>query len=132
METLIDRVNRARLAGSPDPEAEAQAGAETRLFAYGTLRPGEMNHHVMEGLGGRWIPARISGTVGTCDVGVHVGMPALRLGEGTVAGLVLVSSALPAAWGRIDAFETDLYARILTIAQTDEGPLLVTVYEFRG
>lgn len=32
-----------------------------RLFVYGTLCPGRPNEHVMQKIGGEWLPARVKG-----------------------------------------------------------------------
>mgnify|MGYP006282744389 CR=1 FL=1 len=132
MDDLIAAANAARLAGAADGDAEARLGAGARLFAYGTLRPGEPNHHVVAGIAGRWLPGTVAGTVWTCPAGSHAGLPALTLGAGLAEGMVLLSPALPAHWPRLDAFEGALYARLLARVETPEGPFAANVYEFRG
>lgn len=32
------------------------------LFVYGTLRPGHENAHIMENIGGEWLPGYVRGT----------------------------------------------------------------------
>lgn len=33
-----------------------------RLFVYGTLRPGHVNAHILQDIGGEWLPGYVTGT----------------------------------------------------------------------
>lgn len=88
---------------------------ERRLAVYGSLLPGENNHHHVAALVGRWVEGTVEGTL--CDRGwaARQGYPGLVPGSSgdRVAVKVLESRALPDAWERLDAFEGEAYRRIL-------------------
>ncbi|WP_428104096.1 gamma-glutamylcyclotransferase family protein [Candidatus Palauibacter sp.] len=88
---------------------------ERRLAVYGSLLPGENNHHHVATLAGRWLEGTVEGTL--CDRGwaARQGYPGFVPGSSgdRVAVKVLESLALPDAWERLDAFEGEAYRRIL-------------------
>jgi gamma-glutamylcyclotransferase (GGCT)/AIG2-like uncharacterized protein YtfP len=96
-------------------EAAANGGAETRLAVYGTLAPGERNHHVLAGLRGTWTNGVVHGERHPTGWGMTYGHPALVWDPDgpPVPVRVLHSSDLPAHWARLDAFEGDGYRRIV-------------------
>ncbi|MFK7791584.1 MAG: gamma-glutamylcyclotransferase [Devosiaceae bacterium] len=107
--------------------------ANHRLASYGTLAPGRSNHAQVEHLSGRWIKGTVRGTATTNTTGRWTGYPGFHLhadGE-PVSVFILESSDLTDHWDRLDVFEGEAYARVVTTAQTDEGPLQVCVYELR-
>lgn len=88
-----------------------------RLVAYGTLRPGEVNHHLLAGLG-TWQPAWVRGRLGTWN-----GYPVLHPADGDgaeLAVMLLTSSRLPGVLGDLDAFEGPAYRRAWVVAEV--GP----------
>lgn len=121
---------RARSGVRPDDplerEVEARFGASHRLAVYGSLAPGEVNYQVIADLPGSWEDGIVTGTVRSSGWGADVGFPVLswRAGGPPVTARVLVSDALPGAWGRLDAFEGPDYRRILVPVHAPDGALL--------
>jgi gamma-glutamylcyclotransferase (GGCT)/AIG2-like uncharacterized protein YtfP len=109
----------------PPPSAAACAAAVDRhlgrpghrLVAYGTLRPGEVNHHLVAGLGS-WQPARVRGRLGSWH-----GYPVLRpapAGGPEVPVMLLTSARLPDVLPGLDTFEGPAYRRAWVVAEV--GP----------
>jgi gamma-glutamylcyclotransferase (GGCT)/AIG2-like uncharacterized protein YtfP len=77
----------------------------TRLAVYGSLAPGEVNHHVVETITGVWEDGFVHGKLHMKGWGRHVGFPGLiwlpRSGE-RVPVRLFTSQELPAHWSRID------------------------------
>lgn len=96
---------------------------ERRLAVYGSLLPGENNHHHVATLVGRWVEGTVEGTL--CDHGwaARQGYPGFVPGGSgdRVAVKVLESRALPDAWERLDAFEGEGYRRILAPVEMTLG-----------
>jgi gamma-glutamylcyclotransferase (GGCT)/AIG2-like uncharacterized protein YtfP len=134
----LDLINRGRLFGKPEVGAseivEAMFGPSTKLFAYGTLRPGEPNSHKLDDFAGDWIDATVKGSLRDDGWGATEGYPAITLDpEGAnVSGVILVSSDLTDNWGVLDEFEGAEYCRVLTCAQrADDVVEVVNVYALR-
>lgn len=138
---LVAAANAARWRGESMVDADA-ADAERRLEAlfrtgrmlavYGTLAPGEPNHHVVAPLGGAWTEGTVEGDLFPVGWGATLGYPAFRpvAGGAPVAVKVLASPALPAAWPALDRFEGAEYRRILVpvfAAELAAGRRLQTV-----
>jgi gamma-glutamylcyclotransferase (GGCT)/AIG2-like uncharacterized protein YtfP len=89
-----------------------------RLFVYGTLRPGEPNHHLLDGVAGRWSAASVRGRIHAL-----VGYPALILDPEAerIDGHLLESDDLERHWQRLDAFEGDEYRRVLARVELPDG-----------
>ncbi len=105
-------------------------GADHRLAVYGTLRPGEANHHVLAPLGGTWRSGSVRGH--RIDRATYGGQyPAVTLdpaGE-SVPVMVLESDALPAEWPRLDEFEGPAYRRVSAEVTLDSGERIeATIY----
>ncbi|WP_419940069.1 gamma-glutamylcyclotransferase family protein [Candidatus Palauibacter sp.] len=103
---------------------------ERRLAAYGSLLPGENNHHHVATLVGRWVDGTVEGTLHDRGWAARQGYPGFVPGTagdrvGTsgerVAVKVFESLALPEAWDRLDAFEGAAYRRILAPVETRVG-----------
>lgn len=104
---------------------EAAAEAERRLdglfrtsqtlAVYGTLAPGQPNHHVVAPLGGEWTEGEIEGDLHPVGWGATLGYPAFRprAGGEAVSVHVLAAPMLTAAWPDLDRFEGPEYRRIL-------------------
>ena len=88
---------------------------ERRLAAYGSLLPGEDNHHHMVTLAGRWVEGTVEGTLHDRGWAARQGYPGFVPGSSgdRVRVKVFESLALPDAWDRLDAFEGAAYRRIL-------------------
>lgn len=89
------------------------SGIDTRLAVYGTLAPGEPNHHQLDGLDGDWTAGVVRGRLineGWAAVG---GYPALVLDPeaDNIDVQVFSSPDLPGHWARLDAFEGEDYCR---------------------
>jgi gamma-glutamylcyclotransferase (GGCT)/AIG2-like uncharacterized protein YtfP len=94
-----------------------------RLFVYGSLKPGHANAHLLEAIGGTWLPASVLGTLHPVGWGAGQGYPALMLDENgaEVRGLVFTSEHLAQHWQALDEFEGDDYERVLTTARIESG-----------
>ena len=104
--------------------------AEHRLATYGTLAPGQVNHHQLSGLDGHWLKGRVHGRLLTEGWGADHGCPGLILDQdGPAVGVqVFVSSDLPAHWERLDLFEGIEYQRTEILVQTLQGPIPAYIY----
>lgn len=102
-----------------DVDAERQLDALFRtshtLAVYGTLAPGQPNHHVVAPLGGEWTHGLIEGDLVPVGWGTTLGYPAFRprVGGAAVAVQVLIAPMLATAWPTVDHFEGPEYRRIL-------------------
>ena len=93
-----------------------------RLFVYGTLAPGEANHHWMEPLAGSWEVATAPGRVEQQTTGVHTGLPCFIPSEvDTVSGMIFTSEELWKIWDKLDEFEGVDYGRQLIPVVTASG-----------
>ncbi len=115
--------------GSDGRRAERQLDALFRtshtLAVYGTLAPGQPNHHVVEPLGGEWTDGLIEGDLLPVGWGAALGYPGFRprAGGDAVAVQVLTAPLLAAAWPALDRFEGPGYQRILVpVFGTEPGP----------
>ena len=111
--------------------AEDIAAAATRLATYGTLAPGQVNHRQMDGMTGTWSTGEVCGHVHAEGWGSDLGCPGIVLdpaGKG-VSVQIFTSEDLQANWTRLDAFEGREYRRTVTMADTANGPLAVSIYE---
>lgn len=96
---------------------------ERRLAAYGSLLPGENNHHHVAALVGRWVEGTVEGTLHDRGWAARQGYPGFVPGASgdRVAVKVFESLALPEAWDRLDAFEGAAYRRILAPIEMKSG-----------
>ena len=95
------------------------------LAVYGTLAPGQPNHHVLTPLGGEWTDGLIEGDLIQSGWGADLGYPGFRPREGgeAVAVQVLRAPLLASAWPDLDRFEGPGYERILVpVFGTELGP----------
>lgn len=108
-------------------------GPEHRLSTYGSLAPGRVNHHQLDGIDGIWVQGTVRGILVNMGWGADLGYPAIMLEDvdETVAVWIFEAADLPGHWARLDAFEGEQYARVVTQANTDLGPLPVSIYAIR-
>ena len=124
---LVAAANAARWQGDGEGAADDgdAADAERRLDAlfrisetlavYGSLAPGESNHHVVAPLGGEWADGVVEGDLYPVGWGAALGYLAFRphVGGPAVAVKVLTAPRLATAWPDLDRFEGAEYRRIL-------------------
>lgn len=124
---------RAHDAAGADGRAALEArfagrwSADRRLAVYGTLAPGQPNHHHLGDLPGHWRRGVVTGVLAQIGWGADMGYPALRWApQGPeVAVQMFASEALPAHWPRLDAFEGEQYLRILVPVRLQDGSVAV-------
>jgi gamma-glutamylcyclotransferase (GGCT)/AIG2-like uncharacterized protein YtfP len=106
-------------AGSDGRRAERRLDAlfstSHTLAVYGTLAPGQPNHHVVEPFGGEWTDGLIEGDLIPLGWGAALGYPGFRprVGGDAVKVQVLTAPSLATAWPALDRFEGPGYQRIL-------------------
>lgn len=105
--------------------------AETRLATYGTLAPGRVNHHHLEGLNGRWWQGTLRGRLVEAGWGADHGFPGLILDRsGEIIDVdVFESAELAEHWERLDVFEGTGYRRVVAQVSTSNSLLDAFVYE---
>ena len=126
---LVDAANAARQRSDAAGDAERWLDDHFRtshtLAVYGTLAPGQPNHHVVAPLGGEWTDGLIEGDLIPLGWGAALGYPGFRprAGGEAVAVKVLTVPSLATAWPDLDRFEGPGYRRILVpIFGTELGP----------
>ena len=104
------------MTGRPGPEplpASDLLVPARALAVYGTLAPGESNHHVVAAIDGRWVEGAVRGHRLEAHWRGMSGYPGFLpdpLGP-LVEVLVLVSALLGRYWERLDDFEGPGYRR---------------------
>lgn len=105
-----------------------------RLFVYGTLRPGRVNHHVIAGVTGTWRRGYVRGVLRPEGWGANHDAPGIQLiaaGE-RVEGDVLESAELAGSWDELDRFEGEEYRRVRArVELADGGEVEAFIYELR-
>jgi gamma-glutamylcyclotransferase (GGCT)/AIG2-like uncharacterized protein YtfP len=106
-------------------------GADTRLAVYGSLAPGQLNHHQLASLNGRWVPGTVNGRLFEQGWGATLGFPGIVLDPSapSVRVQLFESMDLPSHWERLDAFEGAAYRRGVTRVDTADGELEANIYE---
>jgi gamma-glutamylcyclotransferase (GGCT)/AIG2-like uncharacterized protein YtfP len=104
-----------------------------RLASYGTLAPGKSNHAQVEHLKGRWLKGTVRGTRTQAGWGQWIGYPGFVVDPSGdhVEVDIFESQDLPAHWDRLDTFEGEAYQRISVQAQTETGPMDVSIYTLK-
>ena len=88
-----------------------QLTAKHRLAIYGTLAPGETNHHEISMIEGTWLRGTVHGWLSAEGWGLTFGFPGMRLDPDgdEIHVQVLESADLPDHWDRLDRFEGEEY-----------------------
>lgn len=104
--------------------------SQTRLASYGTLAPGEMNNHEMDGMIGTWSTGFVRGIMIKAGWGIHHGLPGFRVDETgpEIPVHIFQSLDLPDHWARLDEFEGEGYFRTPVMVQTKEGEIECSIY----
>ena len=137
----IDQLNRVllRLNESPDTHRStrdllsALFQPEHHLVVYGSLAPGEPNHHQLDGIHGMWERGVVHGVLHDRGWGARIGYPALDWQpDGPTVDVHLFSSEqLPEHWARLDQFEGKEYRRCL-VPVFKSGELLAVGQIYTG
>lgn len=101
------------------------------LFVYGTLMPGCPNGHVLEEIGGKFVPATVRGNLIGAGWSASMGYPGIKLDPtgDTVHGYLFYSHSLCNQWEFLDAFEGEEFVRIpLTVERYDELDIDTYIY----
>ncbi len=101
-----------------------------RLATYGTLQPGMENHHHVAEVEGQWLRGTVRGKLLAEGWGAALGFPGIILDPDAdpVEVAILDAPDLANHWPRLDAFEGEGYVRVETMADTEDGPLPVSIY----
>lgn len=117
LDEALRRINAARKSGDASEERVdgLYGGPSQRLAVYGTLAPGEVNHHELESVRGTWRTGWVEGHLHAEGWGATDGFPAMvwEPGAPRVPVRVLESAQLAQHWDRLDAFEGAEYLRVL-------------------
>ena len=92
------------------------------LFVYGTLQPGHSNAHILDSIGGEWLPGTVNGIFYERGWGAAADFPGIVLDNnaGLVKGSLFFSEHLTAHWTMLDEFEEG-YDRVDVEVTTFEG-----------
>ena len=96
-------------AADAEPALERAFGCSQRLAVYGTLAPGECNHHLLAACPGPWVHGAVHGRMVERRFRMFTYDPA-----GTAVPVqMLRSPGLASHWAQLDAFEHPTHHRIL-------------------
>jgi gamma-glutamylcyclotransferase (GGCT)/AIG2-like uncharacterized protein YtfP len=106
---------------------ELLGSASIRLAAYGSLRPGRENFHLVADLRGTWLRGHVRGFLEPGGGEGSARWPRLTADESgpEVEVDVLESEDLPARWEELDRFEGAAYRRELVLVELAGGQLVV-------
>lgn len=101
-----------------------------RLASYGTLAPGQPNHHELADLNGRWFKGTVRGRLLKIGWGANLGYLGLVLDAdgGMINVHVFESADLPDHWSRLDEFEGAEYHRTIVDVETPDGIVEASIY----
>ncbi len=120
-ETLLEAIS---MGEPPNPRLEQTlitwtdhllGEASWNLASYGSLAPGEVNHHMVAECEGTWSEGYVRGDLEHTGWGAEHGFPVLtwRAEGKRVKVKLLRSNELPYEWDNLDEFEGNDYRRIL-------------------
>ncbi|MEQ9448548.1 MAG: gamma-glutamylcyclotransferase family protein [Rhodospirillaceae bacterium] len=112
----------------------AGVNADHHLVVYGTLAPGQPNHHQLSGLRGDWQTGVVRGRLVKKGWGAALGFPVLTLADDgeEIEVHLFASPDLPDHWERLDAFEGSEYRRTLVKVETRAGNVDAWIYVDAG
>lgn len=95
------------------------------LIIYGSLAPGEKNHHIVAHIKGQWLNAKVFGSLENMGWGANYGYLGFRKASQTtpqeIPVHILISEELPQNWEYLDDFEGDGYQRVLCEYELNNG-----------
>ena len=102
---------------------EAPDNVSHHLAVYGSLAPGQSNHHVVADIRGTWTQGTVEGVLHERGWGAAHGYPGIVLKPGAdrVPVHVLESHDRPDHWPRLDRFEGAHYRRTVVAVQLANG-----------
>ena len=109
------------------------AGSISHIAFYGTLRPGQPNHHVVANIDGSWSQGNVQGQLRAEGWGHALGHPGLVIHEGSdwIDVELLESAVLPKHLKRLDEFEGKDYKRVVAEIHTEAGVIPAWMYVCR-
>jgi gamma-glutamylcyclotransferase (GGCT)/AIG2-like uncharacterized protein YtfP len=96
----------------------------TRLAAYGTLKPGEINNSILDKYQGKWYPGSVNGYIEYLD-----GLPYFKWNLAASAIEVMVFESKKNFMAEIDRFEGNNYKRILIPIKVGDKLIVGNIYE---
>lgn len=110
------------------------ASIDNRLAVYGTLAPGQPNHHVVAGAGGSWLDGTVRGRLEIGGWGAALGHPGLVPDPAAepIPVKLLVAADLPSHLARLDEFEGVDYARVRVPVELAGATVEAWIYALRG
>ena len=108
--------------------------ARQRLAVYGSLAPGQPNHHHVADIPGTWQRGWVEGLLSDAGWGAAQGFPGIRLQRSgpRVDVHLLESATLAEHWDRLDELEGQEYRRVeVEVHRPNEEPILGFIYELR-
>ena len=98
----------------------------TALIIYGSLAPGEANHHIISHINGIWLKGFIEGKIIDNGWSTRTGYPEFQRhqdgDQATVEVLVFMSEDLDQHWDHLDEFEgTEAYQRSTISCELEGG-----------
>jgi len=97
--------------------------AHERLIVYGTLAPGEINHHWLSSISGKWAQAEVPGKIDRSGT-----YPFFFPGRGWEKVQIFESTGLPTHYRPLDRFEGREYQRIFWPVLTPIGWRIGQIY----
>ncbi|MGY5956475.1 gamma-glutamylcyclotransferase family protein [Kosakonia sp. BK9b] len=103
------------------------------LFVYGTLRPGQSNAHILESIGGEWLPGYVTGTFYERGWGAAADFPGIVLDKdgAKVPGFLFLSARLSEHWAMLDAFEEGYDRVAVEVTTADERQITAWIYQLQ-
>lgn len=110
----------------------------TTLIIYGSLAPGEANHHIISHINGIWLKAFIKGKIIDNGWATRTGYPEFKRASDkdshSVEVLAFMSEELDDHWKQLDDFEaTESYKRTTITCELEGGQIVEAfIYESTG